>query len=110
MTYFDHNATTPLLQEARQAWLDACDNFVGNQSSPHRLGSRADNALNAARDKLAAFVGSHAAEIVFTSGATESNNTVLHHYARSLASDAEVWVSSIEHPSLLEPAQSYFGR
>jgi len=110
VTYFDHNATTPLLQEARQAWLDACDNFVGNPSSPHRLGSRADNALNAARDKLAAFVGSHAAEIVFTSGATESNNTVLHHYARSLTSDAEVWVSSIEHPSLLEPAQSYFGR
>src|SRR4051812_18318902 len=44
--YFDHNATTPLLLEARQAWLDACEEFPGNPSSTHRLGARADNALN----------------------------------------------------------------
>jgi cysteine desulfurase len=110
VTYFDHNATTPLLPEARQAWLEACDQFIGNPSSPHRLGSRADNALNEAREKLAAFLGCHAGEIVFTSGATESNNTVLHHVARTCPCAAGVWVSSIEHPSLLGPAQFYFGQ
>ena len=101
--YFDHNATSPLLPQARQAWLEASEKFPGNPSSPHRLGSRADNALNEAREKLAAMLGCHAMELVFTSGATESNNTVLHHVARS--SKGEVWISAIEHPSVLEPAQ-----
>jgi cysteine desulfurase len=108
--YFDHNATTPLLPEARQAWLDACENFIGNPSSPHRLGARAETALNEAREKLAATLGCHAAEIVFTSGATESNNTVLHHSARHGKSDAEVWVSAVEHPCVLEPAQFHFAK
>lgn len=110
MIYFDHNATTPLLPQARQAWLDAAERFVGNPSSPHRLGARAENALNEAREKLAAMLGCHAAEIIFTSGATESNNTVLHHCARTSADDAPVWVSAVEHPCVLEPAQFYFGR
>ena len=110
MIYFDHNATTPLLPEARQAWLEASVKFPGNPSSPHRLGARADTALNEAREKLAAFLGCHATEIVFTSGATESNNTVLHHTARAWTGDAEVWVSAVEHPCVLEPAQFHFGR
>jgi cysteine desulfurase len=106
--YFDHNATTPLLPEARQAWLDATERFVGNPSSPHRLGARADHALNEAREKLAALLGCPATQLIFTSGATESNNTVLHHYARTLTRDSEVWISAIEHPCVLEPAQFYF--
>lgn len=108
MIYFDHNATTPLLPAARQAWLDASEKFIGNPSSPHRLGARADNALNEAREKLAAFLGCHAAQIVFTSGATESNNTVLHHYVHALPGDSEVWISAIEHPCVIEPAQFHF--
>ena len=110
MIYFDHNATTPLLHEARLAWLEADVKFPGNPSSPHRLGARADTALSEAREKLAAFLGCHAAEIVFTSGATESNNTVLHHAARTAPGEAEVWVSAVEHPCVLEPAQFHFGK
>ena len=109
MIYFDHNATTPLLPAARQAWLEATENFIGNPSSPHRLGARADHALGEAREKLAAALGCHATEIIFTSGATESNNTVLHHVARSAPGDSEVWVSAIEHPCVMEAAQFYFG-
>ncbi len=108
MIYFDHNATSPLLPEAREAWLEAAQKFPGNPSSPHRLGARADHVLNEARQTLAAFLGCHAAEILFTSGATESNNTVLHHVARTKTAEAEVWVSAIEHPSVLEPARYYF--
>jgi cysteine desulfurase len=106
--YFDHNATSPLSPEARAAWLDACDRFPGNPSSPHRVGARADAALANARERLAAILGCHAAEIIFTSGATESNNTVLNHIAH--ANDArEVCISAIEHPSVLEPARVLFG-
>ena len=108
MVYFDHNATTPLLPEARAAWLEAAAQ-IGNPSSPHRLGSRADAALHDAREQLAAFLDCHPQEIIFTSGATESSNTVLHHYARS-ARDGEIWISQIEHPCVIEPAAFYFGK
>jgi cysteine desulfurase len=106
--YFDHNATTPLLPAARQAWLDATDKFIGNPSSAHRTGARAEMALNAARETLAAFLDCGPLEIIWTSGATESSNMVLHHFARSLGSDAEIWVSVTEHPCVLSGARHYF--
>src|SRR5881392_3762649 len=70
MIYFDHNATTPMLPEARQAWLDATEKFIGNPSSPHRVGSRADAAIIEARQQLAEFLGCDALDILWTSGAT----------------------------------------
>jgi cysteine desulfurase len=106
--YFDHNATTPLLPAARQAWLEATEQFIGNPSSPHRIGKRAEIALNAAREKLAAFLNCGPLEIIWTSGATESNNTVLHHLAQSLGSEAEIWISATEHPCVLSGARHYF--
>lgn len=108
MLYFDHNATTPLLPEAKAAWLKATESFVGNPSSPHRVGSRADTALTNARETLAGYLGCHALDIVWTSGATESNNTVLHHYAHTLPASAHVWVSAMEHPCVLEATRRYF--
>jgi len=108
MIYFDHNATTPVLPEARDAWLMAVDRFVGNPSSPHRLGARADKALMEAREQLADLLGCHALDIVWTSGATESNNMILAHLARELSDDAEVWVSAIEHPCLVEATRLHF--
>lgn len=108
MLYFDHNATSPLHPAARAAWLDATDRFIGNPSSLHRVGARADAAFNEAREKLAAILGCDAFDIVFNSGATESANTVFHHAARTLAPDAMVWLSAIEHPSVIEAARHHF--
>ncbi len=107
MHYFDHNATAPMLPIARQAWLEATEAFIGNPASPHRVGARAGVALDSAREKLARFLGCDPADIVWTSGATESNNQVLHHCARTLPAETEIWVSSIEHPSVLESARHY---
>jgi len=109
MTYFDHNATAPLHPAARQAWLEAAENFIANPSSPHRLGSRADAALEDARSRLAAMIGCHAHDIVWTSGATEANNQLLHHFAVTLPPDASICISAIEHPSIIESATHYFG-
>lgn len=109
MLYFDHNATTPLLPEARQAWLEASEKFIGNPSSPHRIGSRADMHLQTARVKLAGFLDCDPLDIVWTSGATESNNMVLHHFARTAPSDAPILVSSVEHPCVRNAARHYFG-
>lgn len=109
MIYFDHNATTSLHPAARAAWLEANDTLIGNPSSPHRIGARADAALTAARQKLAGILGCDALDIVWTSGATESANIVLAHAARTLAPDAEILVSAIEHPCVLAPARHHFG-
>jgi cysteine desulfurase len=110
MLYFDHNATTPLLPEARDAWLEASDKFIGNPSSPHRVGSRADMLLQTARVKLASFLGCDSLDIVWTSGATESNNMVLYHASRVLPRDAQIWLSAIEHPCVLNSGKHYFDK
>lgn len=110
MIYFDHNATTPLHPVAREAWLEASEKFIGNPSSPHRVGARAEAALAEAREKLASSLGCPALDIVWTSGATESNNSVMHHAGRTLDAKAEVWVSAIEHPCVLDSARFYFGK
>jgi cysteine desulfurase len=104
--YFDHNATSPLCDAAREAWLDAVARYPGNPSSPHRLGARADAALSQAREKLAAWLGCEPGEIVWTAGATEANNTVLHHAAQT--GSGETWISAIEHPCVLESARRHF--
>ena len=108
VNYFDHNASSPLCAEARAAWLEASEKFIGNPSSPHRLGQRADAALEAAREELAAALGCDAFDIVWTSGATESAGMALHHLARTLDDRAEVWVSAIEHPCVLAAARERF--
>jgi len=109
MLYFDHNATAPLHPVARAAWLDATERFIGNPSSPHRIGSRADTALDDARSRLAQLIGGHPHQIIWTSGATESNNLLLHHFAQTLPPDATICIATIEHPSVTETAAHLFG-
>jgi cysteine desulfurase len=96
--YFDHNATHPLSAAARSAWLDAVERFPGNASSPHRMGQRAERALEGARERLGAILGVSADRVVFTSGATESNNMVI-------AQAKRVWTSAVEHPCVIEPSE-----
>jgi cysteine desulfurase len=104
--YFDHNATSPLSTVARQAWLEATERFIGNPSSPHRVGARAEAALSNARERLAEIIGCAAHEVIFTSGATEAANTVVHHLAHGTSGVA--LVSAIEHPAVLAPVRRYF--
>jgi cysteine desulfurase len=94
-----------MCEAARRAWLEAVDRFPGNPSSPHRLGARADRALSEARERLATCLGVGAQGIVWTSGATESNNLLLHHVARTNA--GEVWISAVEHPCVLSAARHW---
>jgi cysteine desulfurase len=108
--YFDYNATAPVMREAREAWLKVTEDLGGNPSSLHRAGSRAAAVLADAREGLAGLLGCHPLDSVWTSGATEANNTVIHHFARTLDSKSEIWVSAIEHPCVAESAQHYFGK
>jgi cysteine desulfurase len=69
--YLDHNATTPLRPEAREAMLRAMD-LVGNPSSVHAEGRAAKSLVEAARAQVAAALGAEGADVIFTSGATEA--------------------------------------
>src|ERR1700691_2212168 len=110
MIYFDYNSTAPVMREAREAWLEATEKISGNPSSMHEFGARAAVALQTAREKLAGFLGCSPADIIWTSGATEANNTVMHHFSRTLDAKSEVWISAIEHPCVHESAKHYFGK
>jgi cysteine desulfurase len=103
--YFDHNATSPICGVARDAWLAACERFPANPASPHRLGTRAEAALETARQSAAEFLNCSPLDIVWTSGATEANNALFHH--ASIDANGPVWVSAIEHPSVLEAARTF---
>ena len=110
MIYFDNNATAPVMREAREAWLNVTEKTGGNPSSMHQAGTRAAIALADAREKLAAFLGCHPLDLIWTSGATEANNMVTHHFARTLDDKSEIWISAIEHPCVHESAKHYFGK
>lgn len=105
MRYFDHNATHPLSAAARAAWLDAVERYPANPSSPHRWGARSAKALDEARERLAARMGCLPHEIVWTSGATESNNTVIRHLGES--TQGTVLLSPLEHPSVRVAAERW---
>ena len=110
MIYFDYNATAPVMREAREAWLNVTEKIGGNPSSMHQAGTRASIALADAREKLAALLGCHPLDLIWTSGATEANNMVTHHFAQTLGAQDEIWISAIEHPCVHDSAKHYFGR
>lgn len=100
--YFDHNATTPLLPAAREAWLRANDKHWHNPSSLYRNAGIASQQLESARERLGTLIGVEAERIVFTSGATESNNALF----ASLPADQIIAISAIEHPSVRAAARN----
>ena len=96
--YLDYNATAPLRPEALAA-ANAAMNAPHNASSAHTYGRAAHKMIEDARVNVAALVGCPPAQVIFNSGATEGNNTVLKYFAKE-----RILVSAIEHPSVLEAA------
>jgi cysteine desulfurase len=97
--YCDHNASTPLRPEALDAMLPYLREQYGNASSVHALGARARCAIEEARVHVAALVGAQPAEIVFSSGGSESNNLAIVGGVRAL-SRRTIVTTSIEHSSV----------
>lgn len=101
MIYLDYAATSPILPEAKKAMLDVLNNFPGNASALHTPGHRAHAIIEEARADIARLIGAQPHEIIFTSGGSESNNTVTNIFAGQ-----SVAVSAIEHASVLESARA----
>ncbi|HQC80331.1 MAG TPA: cysteine desulfurase family protein [Accumulibacter sp.] len=106
--YFDHNATTPIDPAVVDAMLPYLSAHFGNASSRHEYGRAARRAIDEARGRVAAALGAHASEVVFTSGGSEANNLLLKGAAARFRSGL-LAVSAIEHPCVLKPAEQLAG-
>ena len=108
--FLDHASTTPVepsVLEAMRPYF--CADF-GNPSSPHEFGRKARKALEDSRDTVAHALGAKPEEIIFTSGATESNNHAIFGTARALKDKGDhIIVSKTEHHSVIRPAQELKG-
>ena len=106
-TYLDHNATSPLRREAREAYAAALAAPAGNASSMHAEGRAARALLDAARANVAAFAGVPAKDVVFTSGGSEALAAAIRGVAdRADVRKRRIVVSSIEHSAVLEAARA----
>ncbi len=99
--YMDANATTPLLPEVLEAMRPFFIESFGNASSIHQHGQHARAAVERAREQVAALLNCRPAEIVFTSGGTESDNTAIFGVLRS---GDHLITSAIEHHAVLHSA------
>lgn len=108
MVYLDCNATTPMEPEVRDAMLTFMDQEFGNEGSrTHSYGIRAKQAVQKARAEVADVVGASKDEVIFTSGATESNNLALFGLMNWGKKNGLTHIisSPIEHKAVLEPLQ-----
>jgi cysteine desulfurase len=101
--YMDYAATTPTDQQVVEAMLPYFGEIFGNPSSLHGFGQEARSAMEGARAKIAAFLGAKPAEIVFTSGGTESDNFAIKGTAWANRKKGDhIITSAIEHHAVLE--------
>ena len=101
MVYLDYAAATPLSKKAKQAMLPYFDEKYFNPSAAYLPAVETRKDYERAKDEIAHVIGAKGVDLVMTSGATEANSLVF----ASVAEDAEVLISAVEHPSVLENAK-----
>ena len=97
--YLDYAATSRKHFDIIEKNLDILKEIYANPSSGHTLGKKNEKLFREAREKIAKSICAKPEEIIFTSGGTESNNTVFNHVLNRFAG-GEIIISSIEHPSV----------
>jgi hypothetical protein len=102
--YLDYAATSRKHFDIIEKNLDILKEIYANPSSGHTLGKKNEKLFREAREKIAKSICAKPEEIIFTSGGTESNNTVFNHVLNRFAG-GEIIISSIEHPSVKSSAK-----
>ena len=103
--YFDNNATTRTADEVRESMLPFFGELYGNPSSMHAFGGGVSKHLSDARERVAEFLNCSPDEIIFTSCATEADNTAIRGTADWFGKDMKVITTAVEHPAVLQPAR-----
>ena len=106
MHYLDHAATTPIVPEAKAAFLAFLDGDFGNPSSVHAYGRAARRGVEDAREQVAAAIGASPAEITFTAGGTEADNLAIKGVATKLQGNGKhVVTTAFEHHAVLHSVE-----
>jgi cysteine desulfurase len=100
--YLDHHATTPADPRVVEAMIPWFGERGGNASSPHLFGWESAEAVHVAREQVAAMLGVRGKDLLFTAGATESNNIALRGFFAECGPGSHLVTSNIEHPSVAE--------
>lgn len=103
--YLDYNATAPLRPAARREMEAVLGLGPLNASAIHGFGREGRKRVETARSHIAKLVGAAPSQVIFNSGATEGNNTVIRYFESQYNQDS-ILVSSIEHPSVLEASKN----
>lgn len=106
MIYLDNSATTSLDPEVLDEMIPWLQGNYGNASSVYALGRQARVAIERARTEFATVIGAHPAEIIFTSGGTESNNAVLKGVVQDSKLASVILYSATEHHAIIHPAMA----
>lgn len=105
MIYLDYSATTPTDSRVLDTFVKASQ-YIGNPNSLHRLGVEAKNLIDASTEQIANLLHIHPSEVIFTSGASESNNTAIKGICFQYANRGKtILTTKLEHSSILEPIQ-----
>lgn len=103
--YFDNNATTRVAPEVHDVMLPFFCELYGNPSSMHAFGGQVAKYVDRAREEVARFINAEPDEIVFTSCATESDNTAIRGTAEYFGTGLKVITTAVEHPAVLQPCR-----
>jgi cysteine desulfurase len=103
--YLDNNATTRVAPEVRDVMAPFFGELYGNPSSMHAFGGQVARFVARAREEAAAFINASPDEIIFTSCATESDNTAIRGAAEYFGKGAKVVTTAVEHPAVLQPCR-----
>ena len=104
--YLDHNASTPIAPQVREAMLPYLSEHYGNPSSGHWASTQAAAAVARARAQLAGLLGCEPGEVVFTSGGTEADNAALKGAVEAAGVERpHIVTTRIEHPAIVEPCR-----
>ena len=109
--YLDYNASAPADPRVVEVVCAALTHGIGNASSSHAYGRNQAAAVEVAREQVASLVGASPSGVVFTSGATESNNLALHGITENAAPERQrLLISAVEHASLKKVADRLASR
>ena len=104
MIYLDYSATTPVDYEVIDTYSKVCKEFIGNPNSLHKLGLDAKKLIDASTKQIAKILGFKDSEIIYTSGASEANNTAIKGVVSKYSNRGKhIITTELEHSSIVAP-------
>ena len=104
MIYLDYAANTPVDDEVLKVFVNATKKYIANPNSSHPIGKEAKGEIDKVSDKIASYFNTTREGIIYTSGASESNNLVIKGIAKTKKNiGKKIIISAVEHSSIVAP-------